>query len=392
VINIAPRAFLPKQFEQHSRVDDHAPIHCMETLSAFRARVHGRACWMLLCALFLAAPASANLDGGAVCGQPGINVDVDQCFALVGLYNSTFGDDWANSSGWGSADVESWFGVSIDAVAGTVLSIDLHANNLLGILPQELDALTSLQSLLLYDNQIVHIIPPRLGNLSALRNLDLSGNLLTGSIPSELGRLGQLRLLVLHGNRLTGLLPGSFAQLTQLQTLYLFDNQLSGPVDVLATLPSLRSALLSNNQFSGALPVQLGQLTQLESLFLDRNQLQGPISPCIGNAAQLRDLVLFDNALEGGIPPELGNLAQLETLSLGENRLRGTLPSTLSALRLQFFGIDHNRLDADSGNFAIIPPALQAWFSAIPATSHGSQAGSDVLFESGFEYAGCGLP
>lgn len=362
-----------------------------ESTRQLRCGRRNAACVVLFGALAFAAPAQADLGATVVCTQAGLTVQIDECFALVSLYNSTRGDSWTDATGWGSADVESWFGVSIDAVGRTVLAVELPSNNLEGIVPSQLDALPNLQSLLLADNRIADRIPSSLGRIPALRNLDLSDNFLIGSIPAELGDLAQLRVLVLNGNTLDGPIPSSFAQLDLLHTLYLFDNALSGPIDVLAQLPALRSALLGGNGLTGSIPSRLGLAPQLELLFLDRNALSGPIPACLGNATTLQALVLFDNALEGTLPPALGNLTNLDTLSLGQNRLRGTLPDTFVALPLDFFLIDANHFDAEPNGFATIPPALQPWFEGIASTNIAGQTLSGTVFEDGFEASGCAL-
>ena len=349
------------------------------------------ACVVFFAALAVVAPARADLSATTVCTQPGLTVSIDECFGLINLYNTTRGDSWTNASGWGSADVESWFGVRIDAIGRNVLTIELPSNNLEGILPSQLNALTKLQSLLLANNRIADRIPDSLGSLPALRNLDLSNNFLIGSIPAELGNLPQLRLLLLNGNQLTGAIPSSFSQLNLLNTLYLYDNNLSGPIDVLAQLPALRLALLGGNGFTGTLPSGLGALSQLELLFLDRNALNGPIPPCLGNATTLQALVLFDNALSGTLPASLGNLTALDTLSLGQNQLRGTLPDTLAALSLDFFGINNNHFNAETNGFARIPPTLQTWFAAIPSKNIAGQTRSNTVFHDGYERLACAL-
>jgi len=343
----------------------------------------------LCCAFVICAPAQANLNFSVVCNQPGLSIGFAECAALVSLYNSTRGDDWSNKSGWGSANVATWFGLGIDAVGRTVLSIDLPSNNLEGIVPASLDQLPNLQTLLLDGNRLADRIPARLGNLSKLRNLGLADNFLIGTLPPEIGNLAQLRSLFLDGNALDGPIPSSFAQLDLLQALYLFDNQLSGPLDVLAEMPALRTALLGGNAFTGSIPARLGQLPQLRSLFLDRNDLRGPIPACLGSATSLEALVLFENELDGTLPPSLGNLTQLGVLSLGKNRLRGTVPTTFAALPLDLFDISVNRFDAEPGGFATIPPALQTWFAGISTTNISAQQTSAVVYSDGFDSTGC---
>ena len=80
--------------------------------------------------------------------------------ALIALYNSTNGNNWLSRDGWlGAPGTEcTWDGVACDAQGTHVTYLDLH------------------------DNQLSGIIPPEIGNLSKLWYLDLSDNQLTGTL------------------------------------------------------------------------------------------------------------------------------------------------------------------------------------------------------------------
>jgi hypothetical protein len=161
--------------------------------------------------------------------------------ALVALYNSAGGPNWAHNDYW-LRNVSNWYGVTISSghvtqlklpnnlLVGTIPSelgdltyltlLDLSQNQLTGPLPAELSQLTALQSLILSYNHLTGSLPPELGSLTNLTALHLSQNRLTGSIPAELGSLVNLQMLGLNGNLLLGNVPSSLANLTRLQPGY----------------------------------------------------------------------------------------------------------------------------------------------------------------------------
>ena len=301
--------------------------------------------------------------------------------ALIALYNSTNGSDWAVSTNWLSdAPLNTWHGVST-GTDGRVDRLDLYDNGLDGPLPPELGTLTGLATLELSSNRLVGIIPQELGELLQLRSLrlernvlrgsipqelsrlallwrldlshnqitgpipselsrmarmsylDLSGNQITGAIPPELGDLSNLQRLEIRHNQLTRSIPPELGSLAQLQYLDLAYNSLTGPIPVeLSRLTRLWQLSLSHNQITDTIPSELGNLANLTGLFLHDNRLSGPIPSELGNLSNLDDLWLGSNQLSGPIPPELGNLSKLTYLLLGNGRLTGSVPAELGNL------------------------------------------------------------
>jgi hypothetical protein len=197
-------------------------------------------------------------------------VDAERA-VLMALYDSTDGENWTNSTGWGTGDPYcSWYGVTCDA--GIVTELTLISNHLSGT------------------------IPPELGNLSNLSLLNLKRNQLSGTIPPELGNMSNLGYLYLHSNQLSGTIPPELGNLSNLRFLWLFDNQLSDLI-----------------------PPELSNLSYLISLDLRHNQLSGLIPPELGNLSYLISLDLRSNQLSGSIPAELSNLSNLAYLFLSDN-------------------------------------------------------------------------
>jgi Leucine-rich repeat (LRR) protein len=277
--------------------------------------------------------------------------------ALIDLYNSTNGANWADKTGWlGAAGTEcSWFGVTCDTDKTSVTRLSLTYNQLSGNIPSSLGNLANLQYLLLDSNNLSGSIPSSLGNLANLVALTLSFNQLNGSIPSSLDNLANLQELVLSNNQLSGSIPSSLGNLANLQYLDLHSNhQLSGSIPPeLGNLANLQHLYLDHNQLSGSIPTELGNLANLQDLYLDHSQLSGSIPTELGNLANLQNLDLYSNQLSGSIPPELGNLANLEILVLGSNQLSGSIPPELGNLaNLKHLSLYSNQL---SGS---IPPEL----------------------------------
>ena len=274
--------------------------------------------------------------------------------ALIALYNSTNGPNWAVSTNWASeAPLGTWYGVSTNS-AGRVDSLLLDGNGLRGSIPPELGTLTNLRFLSIGANYLVGSIPPELGKLTQLERLSMGQNALTGTIPPELGELAQVRILYLVQNALSGSIPPELGNLAALKFLNLNDNQLTGSIpSEFGNLTKLVSLHLQKNQLSGSIPPELGNLTKLEQVYLMHNQLSGPIPSELGNLASLTGLYLYDNELTGPIPSEFGNLEKLQSLFLWGNQLSGPIPPELGKLgSLEFLLLDNNQLTGT------VPPEL----------------------------------
>jgi Leucine-rich repeat (LRR) protein len=276
-----------------------------------------------------------------------------ECEALVALYNSTDGSNWANNTGWLTTDTPcNWFGVTCSL--GYVYSLSLPSNQLTGTVPTELSSLANLGTLDLASNHLTGTVPTELSNLASLRTLNLASNHLMGNVPAELGNLASLQTLDLSSNEFTGSIPQDLSNLSNLRKLSLLRNQLTGTIPPeLGNLTNLQFLSLSLNKLTGTIPPELGNFGDLEYLSLATNQLTGGIPPALGNLASLQILYLGWNQLTGTIPPELGNLVDLWDLHLDLNQLSGAIPPELGNLtNLQRLWLDHNQLTGS------IPPQL----------------------------------
>ena len=184
-----------------------------------------------------------------------VQMSSSECNALVTLFQNTDGANWKTNTNWLIASTPcTWYGIMCNN-EGSVISIDLGANELNGVLPEELGNLENLRMLGLWENQISGPIPKTIGNLTELGILDLSQNTLTGTIPHEIGNLHKLSALWLSENRLTGVVPASLAGLENLAMLHIERNSLNGQLPVaLFDLPQNEELNFGYN----AIEVELG--------------------------------------------------------------------------------------------------------------------------------------
>ena len=246
--------------------------------------------------------------------------DLRERAALVALYDATHGNNWTDSTNWGTDEaLDHWHGVTASG-GDRVERLNLHTNNLTGSIPSALGDLFNLVSLNLHTNNLTGPIPPALGDLSNLVSLFLGANNLTGPIPPALGDLSNLAELNLHANNLTGPIPPALGALTNLELLSLYNNNLTGPIPpALGDLSSLRNLELNNNNLTGPIPPALGNLSSLLYLELANNNLTGPIPPALGDLINLTALRVYANNLTGPLPPSMTNLGRLEYLDISYN-------------------------------------------------------------------------
>ncbi|KAG2632788.1 hypothetical protein PVAP13_2NG127900 [Panicum virgatum] len=107
--------------------------------------------------------------------------------------------------------------------------LDMSANKLSGLIPQELRSCTKLVYLRINDNSLSGAIPLSIGNLVSLQIMfDVSNNKLTGRLPAELGNLALLEHLNLSHNQFVGSIPSSIGSMDGLSTVDVSYNRLEG--------------------------------------------------------------------------------------------------------------------------------------------------------------------
>lgn len=166
--------------------------------------------------------------------------------ALIAFYQSTGGDGWTNKIGWKEPPLEAggfatygsegnWFGVTVDIMypsqifSVTVAELVLTANNLQGMFPAELGALSNLRRLEA-NGAIGGSLPASMASLKKLCRLAIKDTDLEGSIPAWLGNNLDLVTLKLARNRLTGTIPPEPGNCVNLQRLYIQKNAILGPI------------------------------------------------------------------------------------------------------------------------------------------------------------------
>jgi hypothetical protein len=176
-------------------------------------------------------------------------LSVEECQALVALYERTNGNHWQENSGWLVDETPcQWYGVICQQ--GHVNQLYLAHNQLSGSIPATLGNLTSLNELDLSFNQLTGSIPTELANLRGLYRLNLSYNLLTGTVPVVLTEapISDFRL---WGNLLDGTVPAAQGTITTVEyriVKFEFDSKLAESVwpEIGVPLPAV------NGEFSWA--------------------------------------------------------------------------------------------------------------------------------------------
>ncbi|CAL4950287.1 unnamed protein product [Urochloa decumbens] len=225
--------------------------------------------------------------------------------------------------------------VGVLSGCGSLRSLNLSGNHLVGAFPTDIAHLTSLTALNLSSNNFSGEIPGKaFVNLSKLKTLSLSFNYFNGSIPGVVTMFPELETLELGSNLLSGTIPATLCSSntsSKLQVLYLQNNYITGGIpEAISNCAGLVSLDLSLNYINGQIPSSIGMLTGLRDMVLWQNALEGEIPAALSRMLALEKLILDYNALSGNIPSSLANCTELKWVSLASNRLSGPLPAWFS--------------------------------------------------------------
>jgi len=238
------------------------------------------------------------------------------------FYRQCGGDEWKTKDNWldDSKDICTWYGISCSN-GGTVESILLGSNNVIGIPPKELFQLENMKYLWLYSNPMdfrFHGIGRAkrlssllldstgltsldgLGDAYQLTDIDVRFNNINGPIPTEISNLVNLETISMSDNQFTGALP-SFSRMHRLKSLRMADNELTGILPSFVNNHNIKTLDLSGNMISGRIPSTfLGSVDTSSPMYIDlsKNRIEGTFP---GNLARFNDMTIYlkDNFLMG---------------------------------------------------------------------------------------------
>ncbi|KIP11338.1 hypothetical protein PHLGIDRAFT_124980 [Phlebiopsis gigantea 11061_1 CR5-6] len=210
-----------------------------------------------------------------------------------------------------------WSGVACDG-SGKVASLSLTFPGVPSSLPNELGALSGLQSLSVIGNQAIPAgsLPGSFTSWTLLNTLHLESTAIT-SLPDSLfsvaKSLGTLTLV--KNGQMGNSLPSSITS-SSLQNLITNGQSLTNPLSQLSQSTSLQGSLklldLSSTSISGVIPSSISSLSSLAELHLDSNSLSTPLPDSF--PASLQILTLSNNTgLTGTVQGSFCSLGNLQT-------------------------------------------------------------------------------
>ena len=238
------------------------------------------------------------------------------------FYNKCGGGRWKNKDGWidDSIDICNWHGINCSN-GGSVDTIDVGSNNVIGTPPKEIFELENLAYLWLYSNPI-NFSFEGIGQAKRLQSLLLDSTGLASL--KGIGQAYQLVDLDVRFNDLDGPIPDELANLVNLETLSISDNKLTGEIPSFARMHRLKSLRAANNHLTGILP-NFEANHRLKNIDLSDNRISGSISTSFLESVRTSETLYIDlssNRIEGKVPGELARFGKM-TIYLKDNYLFG---------------------------------------------------------------------
>ena len=174
--------------------------------------------------LFMTIPGLALFYGGLVSSKNVVSA-LMHCFAICCLASVL----WL----FGGYSLAFTDGGDLNKYIGTLekfLFNNVEWNALSGSIPENIGALSNLDSLYLSYNNFTGEIPASITGIDSLTYLALDNNILTGIIPEHIGSIDSLKYLNLDNNQLSGEIPQSIGDLKVLRYLSIYKNNLSGQI------------------------------------------------------------------------------------------------------------------------------------------------------------------
>lgn len=230
------------------------------------------------------------------------------------------------NGGWAQdAKFCAWSGVSCDST-GRVSSLSLAFPGVPASLPNELGALSGLQSLQVIGNSAIPAgtLPSSFATWTSLTSLHLESTAVS-SVPDNIFMVAKsLSTLVLVKNGQMGdSLPSSITS-SSLQNLIVNNQALANPLTQLTSSSSLQASLklidLSATSIAGVIPSSISFLTALVELHLDSNNLATPLPTSFPPSLQVLSLA-NNTGLTGAVSGSFCSLGNLQTCNMENTNL-----------------------------------------------------------------------
>ncbi|MEO9477184.1 MAG: LamG-like jellyroll fold domain-containing protein, partial [Cyclobacteriaceae bacterium] len=127
---------------------------------------------------FTAEDAEGNLNAGYgvpnVIAQKVFTPAENDSIALITMFNEMAGEDWTTTNNWRDTPISDWEEVELSEEENRVISINLDGKGLVGPMPEIMNQLDQLQSLILPNNEVTYI--PNFTEVSSIQTLDVKQN------------------------------------------------------------------------------------------------------------------------------------------------------------------------------------------------------------------------